>query len=65
MTNILWLTNQVWLITTNPVPVVITDDPHSWDTMYNGFTYGLPFALVLAIVWAVGRAVKPPGFPND
>jgi hypothetical protein len=66
MTNVVYVTNFVWAVSTNG-PVLVTFG--SWDCQagyfQSGLSYGLSLALGLAVVYAVLKAVRPPRFPTD
>lgn len=65
MTNSVLFTN-VFIVNTNPIPVVLAMDWQMQVSLFfNGFAYGFPCALALAVYWAVRRAVRPPRFPSD
>jgi hypothetical protein len=66
MTNIILITNFVWMITTNPVPVVQVQDWTCQSQLYiQGFDSAVPLAAAWAVFMVVKRAMRSKhGFPS-
>jgi Na+-translocating ferredoxin:NAD+ oxidoreductase RnfA subunit len=66
MTNDVYITNFVFMVSTN-CPVLVTFGDWSYQSwfFFSGLSYGLPLALGFAVVLGVLKAVRPPRFPTN
>lgn len=64
MTNFIIITNYALLLSTNPLPVVVS----AWETQtgmfIEGFSDAFPLALALGIVWAILASLRAGRFPT-
>jgi hypothetical protein len=65
-TNIITITNVVFVVSTNPVPVTLAGlDFNSASTLYmDGFNHGFPIAASVGLLWLVYRSLRTPHFPS-
>ena len=73
-TNIVLVTNYVWMVTTGSVPVVVVNSnslpvslissADQFNYFFTGWNYGFPLALTVGILWAIVKALRSPDFPS-
>jgi len=63
-TNFINITNHVFVISTNAVPVTV-ESPNGVFMFFNGFAFGFPFAVTLFAVWVIMAGLFAPKFPGE
>jgi hypothetical protein len=66
-TNTITITNIVFLVSTNPVPVVLSGLTFDVQVQlfFEGFAFAFPFSCCIALIWVLARALRPPRFPSS
>ena len=65
-TNYYTVTNMVFLVSTNPVPVTLAglDYQTVFSLYYDGIMNGVPTAVLVTVCLMIYRALKIPHFPS-
>jgi len=64
MTNTLFITNIVWMISSNTVPVSVSDWATQTTMFIEGFSDAFPLAIALSVVWAIISSLRAGHFPT-